>query len=135
MTGGPSTYTVNMNGATIHFSAQLTSYPTATLNTTLLLTDLFGATTSAPTFEGSFASVTSAGPYLSSDFPSGISGTLDFTVKLFGAPTVGALSSGQQTKGYTSSGELVPSPEPSSLALVGAGVLSLAGFIRRKIKF
>jgi PEP-CTERM motif len=38
-------------------------------------------------------------------------------------------------KGNLSSGEITPSvPEPSSLALLGTGVLGLAGVIRRKFK-
>jgi hypothetical protein len=134
MTGGPDHFTVNMGSTVIHLALQLTGFPD-TLTTSLSLTDLFGGTSSAPTFDGTFANAATTGLYVTADFPSGVNGIVDFTIKLGNGTNIASLGVGQHMSGPISSGELVPSvPEPGTLALMGTGVLSLAGLIRRKIK-
>jgi PEP-CTERM motif len=130
--GGPSDYAVNMNGGSINLAVSLTGFPD-TLTTTLDLTDLFGGTSKTPLFDGTFSSTASTGTFLAADFPSGVNGSVDFTIRL-NRSSVSTLGSNQSVSGNVSSGELFPTPEPASLALLGTGVLGLAGMVRRKTK-
>jgi len=132
LTGGPSDYTVSMNGASIFLAVSLTGFPD-TLTTTLNLTDLHGGTSNTPLFDGTFSKTSSTGTFLAGDFPSGTDGSVDFTVRL-GSTSIAMLGSNQSISGGVSSGELFPTPEPTSLAMLGTGVLGLAGVIRRKTK-
>ncbi len=133
LSGGPSDYTINMNGGAVYIALTLVGYAD-TLTANLNLTDLRAGMSGTPLFDGTFWNTSSAGTYLAGDFPSGVSGAIDFTVRLNGGSRVGTLGNGQQVVGAVSSGEMVPLPEPSSLALVGTGVLGLAGLIRRKMR-
>ncbi len=127
LTGGPSDYAVGMSFP-MWLYADFSGAGYGTLLTQVDLTNAFGGTSGAPSFEGTFGNSTSTIPAF------GLSGTIDFTVKLQGSPSISTLGSGTTVKGFLSSGELVPTPEPASLALLGTGVLGLAGLIRRKMK-
>ncbi len=135
LTGGPSDYTVNMNGAAIYLTVKLTGY-SDTLTTNLYLTDLHAGMSGTPLFDGTFGNLTNTvgAQALSLDFPNGTVGLVDFTVRLKNGQTLGTLGNHQSASGSISSGELYPAPEPSSLALLGTGILGLAGVIRRKMK-
>lgn len=133
LSGGSSDYTVNMNGGAIYIALALIGYPD-TFAATLNLTDLHAGLSGTPLFDGTFGNTSSFGTYLASDFPSGITGTVDFTVRLSKGSSVGTLGNSQRIVGGISSGELVPTPEPTTLALLGTSVLGLAGVVRRRMK-
>ena len=71
----------------------------------------------------------------------GVTIDADFTVYTGGnrttvKPTVDQvwLGTSPTTSGYVSSGEIIPDPvpEPGTIALMGTGLLGLAGFLRRR---
>jgi hypothetical protein len=136
MVGGPDTLTLLSPGnyaVGMPFPVWLSvTFGGSTLTTQLALVDVFGGTGRAPSFEGDFLSATTTGTI--PGFPNGVSGTVDFAIRLQGGPGINTLGAGSTVKGFLSSGELVPTPEPSSLALLGTGVISLAGAIRRRMK-
>jgi len=93
------------------------------------LATLSGGTTRVPQFIGSLL-VTSG----TNQFESWGGTTLlgDFTVNLGSHETVSQIfQTDGRTSGKVSSGELVPTPEPGTLGLLGSGVLTLAGLLRR----
>jgi len=136
MVGGPGTLTLSSGPGNYAFGTGPTLWLSATfggntLLTQLTLDDLFGGTGKAPSFEGTFGSTTgSAIP----GFPLGVNGSIDFAVRLQGSSSIATLGSGSTAKGFLSSGELVPTPEPGTLALLGTGIVGLAGAIRRRMK-
>ena len=93
------------------------------------LDSLSSGTTRVPQFIGSLL-VTSG----TNQFESWGGTTLlgDFTVNLGSHETVSQIfQTDGRTSGKVSSGELVPTPEPGTLGLLGSGVLTLAGLLRR----
>ena len=68
-------------------------------------------------FVGNFTVTGATSGFASSGFPVGSTSVADFVT----------------FNGSLSSGELVPTPEPATFALVGSGLLAAAGFLRRKL--
>jgi ribosomal protein S6E (S10) len=123
-------FPVNMNGATLTLTVSIGSGHLTALGT---LTDLTGANTVAPEFLGDFQITSST----FSAFPVGFISQGDFTVSIRGGNTTRVAfvdtHSGSSTHGPLSSGELLSTPEPGSLMLLGSGILGLAGVLRRKL--
>jgi hypothetical protein len=126
-TGG--VYPLSMGGNTIDFAF---SYGTSFLDGTITLLNITDGT-NAPRFIGGLNITSSNIP----GFVDGGYADLDFNAYLGSNPTIDQVYSGlaHSTEGPLSSGEIVPAatPEPSSIALFGSGVLGLAGLLRRKL--
>jgi hypothetical protein len=129
--GSPTSgvYPLSMGGNTIDFTF---SYGTSFLDGTVTLFNVTDGS-NAPRFLGGLDITSSNIP----GFVDGGYANLDFNAYLGNNPRIDQVFSGQahSTEGPLSSGELVPAstPEPSSLALFGSGVLGLAGLLRRKL--
>jgi PEP-CTERM motif len=136
LTGGPNNFVADMGTSTLYMQVGLGPHGDGTLGQiygTVALTGASGGGTSTPTFNGMFTTITTSGA-LSLLFPAGSRTELDFTLNLGPATTFVVLQNGPTISGYVSSGELTPTPEPGTLALMGTGVLGLAGAIRRRLR-
>jgi hypothetical protein len=94
------------------------------------LATVSGGTTRVPQFIGSLLVASGT-----NQFQGWVGTTLlgDFSVNLGQNKTVNQIFQdvGAQTSGKVSSGELAPAPEPGALGLLGLGVLTLAGLLKR----
>lgn len=137
---GGDTYDVNMNGATWTLQICLivggcgAGELTGTVNLTTV-NNALGMGGNVPQLLGAFMAATATGgfaPY----WPVGGSSGVDFDIALAsGHFTVNYVYNhpGTATSGRISSGEVMQGvPEPGTLALMGTGILGLAGYIRRK---
>jgi hypothetical protein len=97
--------TVNIGTDVLDGSYSLKSFSNLTLG---------GATFT--TFVGYFTVTSSTSGFASTGFPVGSTSLADFIT----------------VNGVLSSGELLPTPEPATFALVGSGLLAAAGLLRRK---
>jgi PEP-CTERM motif len=126
-TGG--VYPIDMGGNTIDFAFNAGS---AFLNGEVTLNNVTDGS-NAPRFIGGLLVSSSNLP----GFSGGTYVDLDFNAYLGNNPTIDQVYSGQahSTQGPLSSGEIVPgtTPEPSSIALFGSGLLGVAGVLRRKL--
>ncbi len=144
ITGGPplltppdvfDIYGVNLDGATISFSLLLTD--SSLLQGTFDLGQLSGGSTRAPEFLGNFTASYVSGDFVGS-FVVGETSADDFTVFLAKGVDVDLVyqsqKKGAMVAGPISSGEIIaPVPEPGSLGLLGTGLLTAAGFLRRRV--
>ncbi len=122
-----SVYPVDMDGATINFTF---GHGSSFLDGTVTLDSIIGGT-NLPRFIG--------GLYITSTnipgFSNGEYADMDFSVYLGSNPLIDDVYAGSapSTTGPLSSGEFAATPEPSSIALFGSGVLALAAALKRKL--
>ncbi len=125
----PDLFAVNMNGGMLNFSFAIGS---SSLTGNIILTTLKDGS-QAPQFLGS-VTITGATGQFASLWTTGAVVPFDLTVSLpSGSATVGQVVSGaaSSTTATNSSGELLPVPEPSSIALIGGGLLVAGGLLKR----
>jgi PEP-CTERM motif len=133
--GGPMTlgsptsgvYPIDMSGATIYFTF---SYGSSYLDGDLLLENVTDGT-EMPRFIGGMDISSSNLP----GFPNGRYVDFDGNIYLGSGPTLDQVYAGTapSTRGFLSSGQFLPIPEPGSIALFGSGILGLAGLLKRKM--
>jgi len=128
-TSNPSLFAVNMNGGTLNFSFSLGS---SSLTGTIVLTTLKDGTL-APQFLGSLRVTGSTGVFASLWTVASIV-PFDLTLSIpSGSALVDQVVSGTaaSTSATNSSGEILPVPEPSSIALIGGGLLVAGSLLKR----
>lgn len=127
----PNIYAVNMNGGTLNFSFVVGG---STLTGTIQLAQV--SNTSSPQFIGTMTVTASSGIFAAL-FSAGNVVPLDFTVALgSGSASVGTVLSGGagSSSGTLSSGEILPAPEPASIALIGSGLLAVGAVVKKRLR-
>jgi hypothetical protein len=128
------TYPVISGNAIVNFYFTLGA--AGSLQGTLGLQELIGGSTKAPEFLGSFTASAASGVFAGA-FPLGVAADTDFTVHMGNAKSVNQIyhANGISSSGYLSSGEVVaPTPEPATLGLLGSGMLTMAGLLKRRLQ-
>ncbi len=131
-TGSPDVFAVNMNGGTLNFSFSVGS---SSFAGTIQLTTLKDGT-DAPQILGTLT-VSSATGIFAALWKAGNVVPLDMTISLQpGNPFVGTVVSGGagSTTGTVSSGEIIAAPEPTSIALIGSGLLAVGTMLKRRLR-
>jgi len=130
-----SNYNVTMGTAPLSFDFSFTGNNVQGIVT---LQQVTAFNPKAPQVSGMLNVTSSSGP-IANDFMVGPGAGVAFDVNLANInPAKGVdyvyQNSGTSVMGRLSSGEVVPTPEPTTLALFGTGILGLAGVIRRKAR-
>jgi hypothetical protein len=128
---GGATFDVQMNGATLAFSwTSGSNFLTGNLTLTSASDN-----TPSPRFVGTLlVTGVSAGLY-STFWPAGDTVNMDFTLTLGSNPTLENVfnhTTATSTSGSYSSGQVLPAPEPISVALFGSGLIMVGGILRRR---
>lgn len=131
-TSSPDVFAVNMNGGTMNFAFSIGS---AKLDGTIQLTTLKDGTAN-PQVIGTLT-VSSATGLFAALWKAGNIVPLDMTIYLGNNPFVGGVitsGNGSGTSGVISSGEIVSAPEPTSIALIGSGLLAVGTMLKRRLR-
>jgi len=131
-TASPDVFAVNMNGGTMNFSFSIGS---DSLAGTIQLTTLKDGTAN-PQVIGTLT-VSSATGLFAALWKAGNVVPLDMTIYLGNNPFVGGVvtsGNGSSTSGVISSGEIVSAPEPTSIALIGSGLLAIGTVLKRRLR-
>ncbi|MFB3813617.1 MAG: PEP-CTERM sorting domain-containing protein [Terriglobales bacterium] len=132
---------INMNSQTLGFS--FVGSDGNSLAGNIVLTTMSDGTNSAITFTGYVNITASSGSGLfTSLWPAGKQVFIDFTfANKVGGPWPSTIAGQPAGSGYTygpglangglSTGEVLPVPEPTTLALLGSGLVALGGMMRR----
>ena len=131
-TSSPDVFAVNMNGGTLNFSFSVGS---SSITGTIQLTTLKDGT-DAPQILGTLT-VSSATGVFAALWKAGNIVPLDLTISLpQGNPFVGTVVNGgaKGTNGTVSSGEIISAPEPTSIALIGSGLLAVGTMLKRRLR-
>lgn len=129
-------YSVNMGSAVLTFSMVLSDAQHSSITGILDLETLIGGSTKAPEFIGTFSTTSESGVFTDGQYLIGGKNPMDLTVNLHASKsTVNDVYNGtaQSAKGPISSGEIPGVPEPATLGLLGSGLLTIAGLLRRRI--
>jgi hypothetical protein len=127
-------YSVAMGSTVLNFQMVLTD--SSTIIGTLSLDELIGGSTRAPEFLGSFTATSVSGQFVNAGYPIGTPTEMDLTVNLHGSTaTVSQVYDGtaSMARGPISSGEIPGVPEPTTLGLLGSGLLTMAGLLKRRV--
>jgi hypothetical protein len=126
-------YPVNEEGGTIHFSMVLNNW-LGTLTGTVDLQFLSGGSTIAPEFLGGFTAATTTGLFVGA-FPIGVEVPDDLVVRLPRNLDVDDVYLGimHSVQGPLSTGEILSTPEPTTLGLLGSGLLTMTGLLKRRL--
>ena len=132
---GSGNYSASMGGSTLYLTFELGPQGNGSqgfVNGLVTLSSLTGGNTQTPTFAGIFTT-TSSSLNMSALWPAGIPTGIDFTVNLSPKTSFGPVPNGPIVDAFVSSGEVPSVPEPGTLAMMGTGIVGLAGLLRRKI--
>jgi hypothetical protein len=135
----PSNYDVTMGTAVLTVKICITTCGVGEVDGVVTLEQVAAFDPTAPGLNGAILVTKSTG-ILTGDFPTGPGALIDFTANLSKINPVKGIDyvythPGTSVQGPLSSGEVIgaPTPEPGTLALLGSGMVGLAGFLRRKI--
>ncbi len=131
-TGGPfDIYPVIQGTTVVHFEFEDT-VTSDVLSGTWALTFLVGASTRAPEFIGEFTNDgSSTGVFAGPNWQGPVDG--DFSVNLSRGTVNDVYATHNSTTGPLSSGELLPTPEPGTLGLLGSGLLAVLSAVQRRL--